>query len=177
MTSVHRRLPRCLFIAGAMISLLCFSLAAQAQPQDPDAPRWQESTVTPPTTFNLDQLQPFEVSRGAALSYGIDPKTLSVGEDGVVRYVMVARSASGALNVLYQGVRCQTAEVKTYGRWDNSASRWNASTQDDWQALSHSGATRPAKMLALAGICDGRTVNGNPRKILHTLQHGRPEMR
>lgn len=177
MTSVRRRLPRCLSIAGAMISLFCFSLSAQAQLQDPEAERWRESTVTPPPKFNLDQLQPFDVSPGAALSYGIDPKTLSVGEDGVVRYVMVARSSSGALNVLYQGLRCQTGEVKTYGRWNNNASSWNTSTRDEWQPLSFSGPTRPAMMLARAAICEGSTVNGNPQKILHTLKHGRPETR
>lgn len=177
MTSAPSRSPRCLLIAGALISLLSFSLAAQTQFKDPDTESWQESTITLPSTFNTEQLQSFDVSQGAALSYGIDPKTLSVGEDGVVRYVMVARSSSGALNVFYQGLRCQTGEVKTYGRWDNNASSWNTSTRDVWQPLSLSGATRPAMMLARAAICEGSTVTGNPQKILHTLQHGRPETR
>ena len=120
------RVSRCLAIAGASLSLLGWSPGAQAQLQNPDAEPWQEAQTAPPAVFSTDQLQAFEVSKDAALSYGIDPKTLTVGNDGVVRYVLVARSAKGALNVLYQGIRCQTAQVKTYGRWNNQSS-WNTS--------------------------------------------------
>lgn len=160
-------------IAGALMSLLlCFSLGAQAQVED--AEPWREADVALPKAFSTDQLQSFEVMQGSSLSYGIDPKTLTVGEDGVVRYVLVARSTSGALNALYQGIRCQTGEVKTYGRWNNQSS-WNIGRSDDWQPLSFKGATRPAMMLARAGVCEGRTITGNPQKILNTLKKGRPD--
>lgn len=164
-------------VAGAMTPFLCWSLIAQAQLRDPDAEPWQESIISPPVSFSTVELQPFDVAQGSALNYGVDPKTLAVGEDGVVRYVMVARSSSGALNVLFQGVRCSTAEFKTYGRWNNNASSWNISSKEEWQPLSFSGFARPAMMLARAGICDGKTINGNSRKILHTMKHGRPEVR
>lgn len=179
MSHFRYRSARYLTIAVAAAPLLCFGLAAQAQIRDadPDAPPWKEATVAPPPKFSTDQLQAFEVSVGAALSYGIDPKTLSVGEDDVVRYVMVARSSSGALNVLYQGVRCQTGEVKTYGRWNNNASTWNVSAKEEWHPLSFSGFARPAMILASQGICDGRTVNGTSQKILQTLKNGRPDTR
>lgn len=168
--------PRHLIVAGALFSLSLFSVCARAQLQDPDAEPWRERAVAPPAAFSTDQLQSFDVSQNAALSYGIDPKTLSVGEDGVVRYVLVARSTSGALNVFYQGVRCAAAEVKTYGRWNNNASSWNTGTKDEWVPLSFSGFTRPAMMLARAGICDGRTINGSAQKILNTLKNGRQEL-
>jgi hypothetical protein len=161
------------------ISMLAITSGAHAQlrPTDPDEPAWQETPVSPPGTFSTERLLDFEVSTGTSLNYGIDPATLSVGDDGVVRYVMVARSSSGALNVLYQGVRCQTGELKTYARWNNNASTWNVGAKEEWHALSFAGFTRPAMLLAKAGICDGRTVNGNPQKILHTLKNGRPDTR
>ena len=172
-----RGLTRRLLAPATLIPLLCLGFAAHAQLKDPDAEPWQESAVTPPVSFSTEALQPFDVAQGSALSYGIDPRTLVVGEDGVVRYVMVARSSSGALNVLYQGVRCATAEVKTYGRWNNNASTWNTNAKEEWQPLSFSGFSRPAMMLARAGICDGKTINGNPQKILHTIKNGRPDVR
>lgn len=172
-----RRSPRRLFVASAMIPLLCLGLSAHAQFKDPDAEPWQEAAVVPPSSFSTEELQPFEVSQGSALNYGIDPKTLAVGDDGVVRYVMVARSSSGALNALFQGLRCATAEVKTYARWNNNTSSWNTSSKEEWQPLSFSGFVRPAMMLARAGICDGKTINGTPQKMLHTLKHGRPDVR
>lgn len=152
------------------------SLGAHAQLRDADPEPWKEAVAPPPASFSTDQLQTFDVTQGTSLTYGIDPNTLSVDADRVVRYVLVAKSSSGALNVLYQGIRCETAEVKTYGRWDNQT-RWNTSTKDTWQELSFRGPSRPAMMLARSGVCDGRTINGTPQKILHTLKNGRPDVR
>lgn len=174
MILASRRLPRCLAIVSATICALSLSLGVHAQTEDPDAKTWTEVQVTPPAVFSVDKLQTFEVTRDSSLTYGIDPNTLSVDADGVVRYVLVARSGRGALNVLYQGLRCATAEVKTYGRWDNRAS-WNTDSKDSWEQLSFSGFTRPAMVLARAGICEGRTVNGNAQNILRTLKNGRPD--
>jgi hypothetical protein len=172
-----RCLAQRLVAIGAAVLFVILGSAAHAQLRDPEAEPWQETEVAPPVAFSTEDLQPFEVSQHAALAYGIDPKTLAVGQDDVVRYVLVARSSSGALNVLYQGVRCATAEVKTYGRWNNNTASWNVNSKEEWQALSFSGFTRPAMMLARAGVCDGRTVNGTPQKMLNTLKHGRPEVR
>ena len=173
MTFAPRRLPLRLIALGATISALCLSGGlhhAHAQ----EAETWTEAQTAPPATFSTEHLQAFDVDSGSTLSYGIDPGTLSVGPDGVVRYVLVARSRSGALNVLFQGIRCQTAEVKTYARWDNKAS-WNTDGKDDWQRLMPRGFTQPAMILAREGICDGRTVNGTAQKILRTLKNGRPK--
>lgn len=159
-----------------MMLLAGCGLGAHAQLRDTDPEPWKEAVAAPPASFSTDQLQTFDVAQGTSLTYGIDPNTLSVDADRVVRYVLVAKSSSGALNVLYQGIRCETAEVKTYGRWDNQT-RWNTSTKDAWQELSFRGPSRPAMMLARSGVCDGRTINGTPQKILHTLKNGRPDVR
>ena len=47
----------------------------------------------------------FEKSASADFRYFIDPETLSVDKDGVVRYVLVARSLNGVQNVTYEGMR------------------------------------------------------------------------
>lgn len=176
MNAAFSQTPRSLWSASVLTVLAVWSFSAQAQLRDPDAEPWKEVASTPPASFNTDQLQTFDVAQGAALTYGIDPQTLSVGADGVVRYVLVAKSSTGALNVLYQGIRCETAEVKTYGRWDNQTS-WNTSAKDAWQVLSFRGPSRPAMMLARGGVCEGRTITGTPQKILHTLKNGRPDVR
>ncbi|RZJ00750.1 MAG: hypothetical protein EOP39_23945 [Rubrivivax sp.] len=133
---------------------------------------WSIRRCRAPRTFSIDKLQTFTVSQTSNLVYGIDPETLTVGEDWVVRYVMVARSASGAQNVFYEGIRCQSAEVKTYARWDNNRSAWNTPSNAEWKPLSLGGATRPATILAMEGLCNGKSVNGNPRKMLATLKTG-----
>jgi hypothetical protein len=139
---------------------------------DDEDSAWQEKATAAPKAFSLDKLQTFTVSQSTNLTYGIDPETLTVGEDWVVRYVMVARSSSGALNVFYEGIRCQSAEVKTYARWDNNRSAWNSPGKAEWKSLALGGATRPATILAMEGLCNGKAVNGNPKKMLATLKTG-----
>lgn len=163
--------PRSLTCASAFIAFFAAAPEIHAQASFQEEPVWTESSVTPPASFNTDALQPFDVMKDSALTYGIDPGSLTVGEDGVVRFVMVARSSSGALNVLYQGIRCASAETKTYARLSDKGS-WNSSPNAAWQELSFRGPTRPSMMLARQGVCDGKAVMGTPRKILSALKTG-----
>ncbi|MCW5654640.1 CNP1-like family protein [Hydrogenophaga sp.] len=158
---------------GLMLALTGFGMAVFAATTD-EEPAWQEALVEAPASFSTERLQTFKVSQGSSLVYGIDPETLSLGPDWVVRYVLVARSASGALNVFYDGIRCQTAEVKTYARWDNNRAAWRTTENAEWKALSYSGATRPAMVLALEGLCNGKSANGDTRKMLATLKSDQP---
>jgi CNP1-like family len=62
--------------------------------------------------------------------YYVDWGSVSAGEDRIVRYVLVARSASGAENVSFEGIRCQSREYRVYavgkpeGGWAGRASEW-----------------------------------------------------
>lgn len=156
---------------ACLLALTCLSAVTLAKANDEEK-QWVEKATEAPKTFSIEKLQPFTVSQGSALTYGIDPETLTVGEDWVVRYVMVARSPSGALNVLYEGIRCQSSQVKTYARWDNNRSAWHSPSNPEWKSLSFGGSTRPAMILAKEGLCNGESVNGNPRKMLSTLKTG-----
>lgn len=176
MTSHVQCLPKWLASAVTFAGLCTATSMLHAQPSSFEEPTWTESAVVPPANFNTEVLQPFEVMKNSALTYGIDPDSLIVGEDGVVRFVMVARSASGALNVLYQGIRCATAETKTYARLSDKGN-WNTSPDVKWESLSFKGPTRPSMMLARQGVCEGRTITGNPQKILATLKTGRTDYR
>jgi hypothetical protein len=164
-----RSARRCAFWVVATLALP--SLAQPAFPEN-----WAEQVVPPPARFSVERLQPFEVSAGSSLRYGIDPDTLRVDPDGVVRYVLVARSDAGALNVLYEGIHCKAASVKTYARWDNQ-SAWNTSADPAWRPLAFSGPTRHAMRLARGGLCEGPTPNGTPAQMLRTLQAGGPPLR
>lgn len=176
MNLLFRRLPRWMTSALAFSLLGTAAHSVHAQTSYTDEKVWTEAVAAPPASFSTEVLIPFEVLKASALTYGIDPDTLTVGDDGVVRYVMVARSSSGALNVLYQGIRCATAETKTYGRLSDKGA-WNSSPDAEWQALSFRGPTRPAMILARQGVCEGRTVTGNAQKILAALKRDRVDIR
>ena len=44
----------------------------------------------------------------------VDATSIDIGQDGVIRYVMVARSRSGAENISFEGIRCETRQRKNY---------------------------------------------------------------
>jgi hypothetical protein len=89
-----------------------------------------EEEVKPPAYPQAANLVPFRVEDADGFRYSIDRTTLRVEKDGVVRYVLVARSSEGAQNVTYEGLRCQTAENRVFavgqpqGTWMTARSAW-----------------------------------------------------
>lgn len=74
----------------------------------------EQGVVVPPYPLDED-LTPFEVDDlKANLRYFIDRRNLQVGDDGVVRYTLVIRSASGGNNVSFEGLRCNVREYQIY---------------------------------------------------------------
>lgn len=91
---------------------------------------WRESEVELPAYPRRADLLPFFVSAASRFEFFVDGSSLSPGEDGVVRYVLVARSPQGTETVTYEGIRCSTAEFRIYAsgigdrRWVRSSSAW-----------------------------------------------------
>jgi len=88
---------------------------------------WQESEVVFPAYPKADDMIKVEVDRiNMPFNVYIDSKNLTVlPEGGVVRYTVVIQSASGANNVLYEGIRCRVGQYRTYayGTYDKKFSK------------------------------------------------------
>lgn len=149
------------------LALLVVVGAAQAQlgnanpdGTDPEAP--------PPPALRTDGLIPLEIGRGTTLRYGVDPASVSISRDGVVRYVVVATSPSGAVNGIYEGVRCGTAEVMVYARYV-PGSGWSAVPAPKWQPLR--GTNSPHSLVvARDGACMGNTPNHSATEVVRDLR-------
>lgn len=174
-TSPAAQWPRSSLLGLLVATCALWMAPAQAYllDDDADAAQWQEDAVPPAPAFSADNTVSFEVSRHSELHHGIDPSTLSVGQDGVVRYVRVATSPSGALNATYEGVRCSSAEVRSYAYWTASEKSWRENPHALWLPLNQGAATLAAKVLAYTALCDGRTPNGTPKQILLDLKYGK----
>jgi hypothetical protein len=138
------------------LTLLTFGAAAQVV-TDPD---WKETETPPPPAFNKDKLIAIEMPNYVTLRLGVDPATLSITPDGVVRYVVVASNTTGSISAMYEGIRCATGEVKTYARYASSGP-WTSVQDPQWQRLNDNLPSKHAKVLAKQGICDGRTIAGS----------------
>lgn len=136
-----------------------------------DAVDWKESEVPPPPAFDIGKLVTFEVSVTSALVYGVDPASVRISQaDGVVRYVMVASSASGAQNVMYEGIRCATGELKTYARYAPEGG-WKAVSQPEWRSLFSNMPSKHALQFARAGGCDNASVPPSVAVLVSRLKN------
>ena len=159
---------KCLIGLGG--ALLALGAAGQLV-ADPD---WTESEAGPPPSFNKERLIAIEMPRYLSSRVAIDPATLSVSTDGVVRYVVVISNASGSINALHEGIRCATEEVKTYARYAPSG-RWTSIAEPAWQSMTGPLPSKHALALARQGLCDGHIVPaGSVPAIVERLTHPYP---
>lgn len=144
-------LKRCMAVG---LTVCAVGAQAQALVEDPD---WKETEVPAPPAFSKDHLVAIEMPHYVSLKFGVDPATLAITPDGIVRYVMVAINASGSVNAMYEGIRCATGEVKTYARASTSGT-WSVVKDPEWRALSDNLPSKHAIALARQGACDGRAA-------------------
>lgn len=96
--------------------------------------KWVEQEASLPDFPRAQNLVEFDAGAATSNRYYVDGSTLSVGADGVVRYVVVVRTSGGATNVNFEGIRCRAKERKLYafGRSDET---WGKSRIQDWQPI------------------------------------------
>lgn len=129
---------------------------------------WKENEAPPPPPLRTRNLVPIDVA-GTSLRFGVDPESISIGSDGVVRYVVVATSNSGAVNGIYEGLKCNSGEVKVYAR-HNPDSGWVPAGNSEWRDVYSIPNTRYSLAIARSGACRQRAANVSPAQILQDLR-------
>lgn len=169
-----------------MCSLLCvifaasvFSIASQAAKKsgyglDSDADieyvpeetaAWKELEVVLPEAPKPENLREFYVSAVATNHYFIDSSSLVVGSDGVVRYVLVVRTAGGAENVSFEGIRCEERTWKLYATGGPDG-QWRTARISEWRPIENKPVNRYHAALSRELFCP----DGNP---IATAEEGR----
>jgi hypothetical protein len=166
-------------VGAILVAWAACSLSAHAQLVDTD-PDWKEAEAPPPPALRTEKLVPIDMG-SSVLRWGVDPASITIGNDRVVRYVVVARGQGGAVNALYEGLRCNTSEVKLYAR--HAGDKWVPASGADWKPLDiRDAATRHSLAIARNGACIGHGTNRSPVEIARDLGRGadnkfRPEYR
>jgi hypothetical protein len=148
--------------------LVCCALGAQAQGLV-DNPDWQETEVPAPPRFDPKQRVAIDMPPYVSMEFGIDPATLAITPDGIVRYVMLAVSPSGTVNAFYEGIRCATGEVKAYAR-ANASGVWTLVKDPEWRGLNDRQPSKHALALARQGACEGNTSASSAAEILRKFK-------
>ena len=130
----------------AMCCVLLLPLMASAQllrllggEEDPDKKEFVELEVKLPPFPKDGNLIPFEANAASSTRFFIDGPSITVADDGTVRYTVVIRSPSGASNISYEAIRCETREQKVYafGRRDGT---WSNARTSEWRPITAKGS-------------------------------------
>lgn len=102
-----RAWPALLLILPLAAAAQTFGFGEKKGRRDSDAAK-----LTLPRYPEPENYLPFEVSATTPFAFFVDAKSVSVGADNVVRYSLIAKSAEGALNVSFEGLRCGEHQVR-----------------------------------------------------------------
>ncbi len=123
--------------------------------QDDDEEKvFREIETTLPEFPHPENLREFYVSAVASNTFYIDASTLSVGSDGVVRYVLVVKTSGGATNISFEGIQCDQSMWKIYatghrdGTWKKSRA-----LRIDWKPIENKPVNRHHSVLRHELFC------------------------
>lgn len=153
-----------------LTAALLFSLGALAQADDADKNlNKPESPVVLPSPVTKNNLLSFYVSPTTSMDFAIDAKSVTVTDDGVVRFALIITSPSGANNISYEGIRCSSGEKKLYAIGQLNGS-WSPARRDVWEPIFDHGSNRYHAALAKDYFCESGVVAGKAEVITERLR-------
>lgn len=161
-----------IFFRGLLLlALMHQAWATDASDEEFETKQWQEIKTALPAAPQEGNLLPFYVSAIDRNQFLVDASSLTVGSDGVVRYVMVIVTPGGARNVTFEGMRCETREHKIYavGHADGS---WVKARSGDWRRIQEVAANGYHARLFLDYFCAGGVIASSPAEIVSALKGG-----
>ncbi len=148
--------------AGAQAPKTALDYAPQYNSDADESKQVEEARDVAPPAFPGDAtLVEIDLGPAATNKYYIDAATLALGDDGVVRYVLVVKTSGGATNVTFEGMRCETLSWKHYasGRSDKTWTISRAARQD-WRPIEKKPTNPHHAVLSRSFFCP----QGNPIK-------------
>jgi CNP1-like family len=177
-------LARCgvvtLFVLAGVGALASLEAAAQELPIRDEAADtidfgqapFKEKKVRLPAPPKAENLVRFDAgpSRPGFENF-VDSATLTLDEDGVIRYTLVVKSDMGASNVTYEGIRCATRErrVYAYGRRDGT---WAEPRDSEWKKIGAPSLEGPVYVLYNDFFCPGRQAVRSAGEAIAALKAG-----
>ncbi len=132
---------------------------------------WTELQAQLPPYPKDGNLLPFYVSAATDNRFFIDAPSISVGEDGVVRYTLVAKSANGAVNISFEGIRCNAEENKVYA-FARDDKTWSKARDARWKPILYQDRNRQQHVLYDDFFCPRGIIAGTPQEAINALKQG-----
>jgi hypothetical protein len=163
---------------AAAVAGLAFAQAPGQQLRDSAADtidfeerRLEELPLQLPAAPKGAELLEFDSGRRTTLRFFVDPASLTVGADGIVRFTVVIRGEGAASNVSYEAIRCKTRERKVYayGRADGT---WNQVRDPVWTKIGGPETEGHRFALYQNYICPSRQSISTAREGIEAFRRG-----
>ena len=138
----------------------------------PEEKEFKEIEVAMPPFPDESRLLEFQLRRNSANRFYVDRDSISVGSDRVVRFSAVIKSASGALNTSYEGMRCKTSEYKVYA-YGIKNGEWTKARDSQWRRIERSSVDFRFTLYK-DYFCDIEAIAGRNEKDLIANLKGNP---
>lgn len=153
------------------LPIVAYAAAYGAEDEFDGEKSWVELQTQLPAYPKPENLLTFDVGPTSKHHYSVDALSITVGQDNVVRYSLVVKSSAGAMNVSYEGIRCDTRERKLYafGRSDNT---WSKARVSKWESLENVSQHYPQRELARYFFCPEQSIVKDPEEAIKALKMG-----
>jgi hypothetical protein len=138
---------------------------------DEDTKSWKEIQSQIPAYPKDQNLVHVEAGSETSHRFYVDAASVSLGQDGVVRYTTVVKTSGGATNVSFEGMRCETREQKLYalGRSDGT---WVRARDPKWQRIVLRDLKPHHYMLYREYFCPSPGVPTAPKHAIDAMRRG-----
>ena len=138
---------------------------------DEERRSWKEIQAQIPPYPKTQNLVLLEAGSETAHRFYIDTASISLGEDGVYRYTTVVKTAGGATNVMFEGMRCETREGKLYAL-GHSDGTWGRARNPKWQRIVLRDLTPYKYVLYREFFCPSPATPTPPKLAIDALRRG-----
>ena len=177
---VRLRDPLLRATAWVVVGGLLIALPAASQWKDWDydldqeKKSWQELQMQIPAYPKPENLLKFYAGAATPHSYFVDTASLSVGDDGVVRYTLLIKTSGGATNVSFEGIRCEGRELKIYA-FGRPNGEWSRARDSQWKRIEAREVNDYHRLLHGDYFCPSKKFAAPLPQIVNTLKHGAPK--
>ena len=135
--------------------------------------QWLEDEPVLPAFPASKNLIPFDASPVNRNQHFVDATSISVGKDAVVRYTVVIEAPSGAKNISFEGMRCETGERRFYA-YGHSDGTWLPARSTVWQEIDFVSGFSYQKILYEEFFCPpGRFAQTPAEAVMNLRRAGR----
>jgi hypothetical protein len=138
---------------------------------DDETKSWKEIQAQLPPPPKSENLARVKTGSATSHQFFVDTASISVGQDGVTRFTVVVKTAGGATNVTFEGMRCETRERKLYAIGHSDAT-WVRARDTKWQRVVLRDLTPHHHTLYHDFFCPNRVAPTPVKQAVIALKRG-----